>query len=60
MFVLEKLTHSFVAGNLISAILLTQVFIEDSLGVVFMLGGDDATAQSGFAQLTKKLSQMVS
>jgi len=54
MFALREMQNSFVVGNFMATILLSQVFIEHSLGGSFMMMGDDDTATGGLAKLIDK------
>lgn len=50
-FALDELKRSYMEGNFLSCVLLAQIFIEHSLGGMFILSGNDELAQRGFAAL---------
>ena len=54
MFAIHELRSSYINGCYMATILLAQSFIEHTLGGSFLMGGDDATVEKGFANLIKE------
>ena len=53
MIAFHELQRSFVEGNLIATVVMSQTFIEHSLGASFSMSGEDSVVKSGFANLTR-------
>lgn len=51
MFAIHELKLSYIDGCYMATVLLTQSFIEHSLGSFFLMSGDDKTVKKGFANL---------
>ena len=51
MFALEELKRSYAYGNFMATVLLSQIFIEQSLAGSYSLAGEDDVAESGFSAL---------
>ena len=41
MFAVDELKRSFIYGNFMATVLLAQVFVEQSIGGIYLLSGDD-------------------
>ncbi|MBN2503304.1 MAG: hypothetical protein JXB38_21180 [Anaerolineales bacterium] len=51
---LEELRLCYIDGYYLACVLLAQIFIENSLGGLYIMAGDERTAEKGFAQLIDK------
>ncbi len=54
LFALHEVANSYVSGNFMAVVLLSQAFIEHSLSGRFILAGEDAIAESGFKKIMDK------
>jgi len=57
MLAFHELQRSFIGGNFLATVLIAQVFVEHSLGGSFVLAGEDAIVDSGFANLIEESLQ---
>lgn len=51
MFALDELKRSFAYGNFMATVLLSQVFVEQTLSAHFSMGGEDKIANGSFKSL---------
>ena len=51
MFAVDELKRSFIYGNFMATVLLAQVFVEQSIGGIYLLSGDDEVVNKGFSAL---------
>ncbi|MGE6453290.1 hypothetical protein ACQKC5_12930 [Shewanella baltica] len=53
-FALHEIGNSYVNGNYMAVVLLTQAFIEHSLASILLMKGEEIDAESGFFKVIKK------
>lgn len=53
MFALDEIKRSFAYGNFMATVMLSQVFVEHSLGGMYTMAGRDEIVARGFASLIK-------
>ena len=49
-----EIRHTYIEGCFLGCVLLVQVFVEHSLGNMYIIAGEDQLAEQGFARLIDK------